>query len=184
MPEPAPRIHLFARDWDHAAWSDSFYPQDLPEDWRLTYYANEFPGVLVPAERWQAADEAELLDWVDDVHAGFRFFVEQSQPDVTEADETRAALLGSCFAGWVMPEHESAREGVTACRLPAMQAGYRAFLLDADALGDLKMQRQLLERLTGEAGEESDLLLFLQGDSWPVERLRQLTQLSQLLGLA
>ena len=101
MPEPAPRVHLFARDWNHAVWAESFYPPDLPEDWRLTYYANEFPGVLVPAERWQATDEAELLDWVDDVHEGVRFFGELPQPQVTEEDEKRAALLGSCFADWL-----------------------------------------------------------------------------------
>ncbi len=26
-----------ARGWEHEAWTDRFYPADLPEDWRLTY---------------------------------------------------------------------------------------------------------------------------------------------------
>ncbi len=35
--------------WQHPAWCDDYYPADLPADWQLAYYANEFPVLLVPA---------------------------------------------------------------------------------------------------------------------------------------
>lgn len=184
MPEPAPRVHLFARDWDHAAWTESFYPPDLPDDWRLSYYANEFRGVLVSAGRWQRATEDALPQWADDVHDAFRFYLESAQAPVTPQDEAKAALLGSCFGGWVLPQPEQAGQGLTPCRSVGLPVGHQAFLLDADALGDLKAQRHLLERLASENGAARALLLFLQGEAWPLERLRQLAQLSQLLGLA
>jgi len=31
-----------ARGWEHAQWLETYYPDDLPEDWQLDYYANEF----------------------------------------------------------------------------------------------------------------------------------------------
>ena len=39
-----------ACDWRYPRWVGDFYPDDLPEDWRLGYYGNEFPVVLVPAD--------------------------------------------------------------------------------------------------------------------------------------
>jgi hypothetical protein len=177
-------MHLFARDWDHAAWPGDFYPQDLPQEWRLTYYANEFQGVLVPAERWQAADEATLHEWVDDVHESFRFYIELRQSESMQEEQSKAALLGRHFAAWVLPQTERADGGVTPCRLDGLQEGCHALLLDADLLEDVMDQRHLLERLAAESGEDRELLLFLHGKAWPIERLRQLSQLSQLLGLA
>ncbi len=47
MPDNRPAFHVLAVGWDHPAWQGSFYPDDLPADWRLTYYANEVPGVLL-----------------------------------------------------------------------------------------------------------------------------------------
>ncbi len=184
MPDSAPRVHLFARGWEHAAWSENYYPHDLPQEWRLTYYANEFRGVLVPAGQWRSADEATLLDWIDDVHETFRFYIELAQPVSMSQEQSKAALLGRHFAAWVLPQSEVEDGGVTRCRLEGMQGARLAFLLDAAMLGDLVAQRHLLERLAAEARGERELPLFLDGKHWPVERLRQLSQLSQLLGLA
>lgn len=71
-----PRINLGAYGWRHAHWLETFYPADLPEDWQLTYYSNEFNTVLVPADYWQAAADLDCADWLDNVHHGFQFFVE------------------------------------------------------------------------------------------------------------
>ncbi len=70
-------IHSGAYGWRHRHWSGTFYPPELPvdddEDWRLSYYSNEFNAVLVPADYWQGDD---CDNWLDSVHADFRFFVE------------------------------------------------------------------------------------------------------------
>ena len=73
-------INLGAYGWRHKHWLKSFYPEDLPveegEDWRLAYYSNEFNTVLVPADYWQAEKINNCEDWLDSVHADFRFFIE------------------------------------------------------------------------------------------------------------
>jgi len=65
-----------ARGWNFAHWQDSFYPDGLPEDWRFTYYSNEFHSVLVPWECLQEADSGKIREWLDDTDSSFEFFIE------------------------------------------------------------------------------------------------------------
>ena len=73
-------IDLGAYGWRHSHWLNTFYPEDLPvsgsEDWRLTYYSNEFNVVLVPADYWKKTQDVDCEAWLDAVHEGFQFFVE------------------------------------------------------------------------------------------------------------
>ena len=41
------------------------FTEDLPQDWRLSYYANEFTGVLVPEPVWRAADPSIIGGWLE-----------------------------------------------------------------------------------------------------------------------
>ncbi len=90
-------INLGAYGWRHKHWLKSFYPEDLPadgeDDWRLSYYSNEFNTVLIPADYWRTAQINNCEDWLDSVPSDFRFFVEChgsifdsiSPADLTEA---------------------------------------------------------------------------------------------------
>ena len=73
-------INLGAYGWRQPHWDNGFYPEDLPvdgpDDWRLTYYSNEFNTVLVPADYWQTSEKADCGIWLDAVHDEFQFFVE------------------------------------------------------------------------------------------------------------
>ena len=93
--------------WWSLADADTFYPDDLPEDWRLTYFANAFPAVLVPAALWQERSVHELSDWRADVHAGFRFFLDCPATSDQHARMRAAAALGPALAAFVMdqPKH-------------------------------------------------------------------------------
>jgi len=71
-------ILVGARGWEHSSWRGGFYPDDLPRDWRLSYYANAFRAVLVPAERLGEASAGEVAQWREEVPEGFRFFLEVS----------------------------------------------------------------------------------------------------------
>jgi len=79
-------ISVGAYGWRHPHWLGTFYPEDLPvsaeEDWRLTYYSNEFNCVLVPADYWLClSDQGDAIDcnhWLDEVNEEFEFFVECS----------------------------------------------------------------------------------------------------------
>jgi len=90
-------INLGAYGWRHTLWEGVFYPDDLPvdndEDWRLSYYSNEFNAVLVPAAYWQA-EQADCVDWLDSVHENFQFFVEchASMLDVVSLADLADAL--------------------------------------------------------------------------------------------
>lgn len=64
------------RGWNHSSWYGSFYPDDLPEDWRLSFFSNEFRAIVVPASEWIDVDPVEIERWVDDTHEEFVFFLE------------------------------------------------------------------------------------------------------------
>ena len=82
------RIYMGTRGWYHPDWREGFYPDDLPAEWALTYYANEFPVVALAAEdNWQASAEQLLAD----SHDRFRFLPQVPQAQLAAA-EVRAAL--------------------------------------------------------------------------------------------
>lgn len=80
-------IDTGAYGWRHAHWLDTFYPQDLPsggdeddaEDWRLSFYSNQFDAVMIPADYWRSDIKPDCKSWLDDVHEKFRFYVECQQ---------------------------------------------------------------------------------------------------------
>jgi len=56
------RILIGTAGWQHPEWGNEvFYPEDLPEDWFLSFYANEFPIVLIPEHDWSNVDAVEQL---------------------------------------------------------------------------------------------------------------------------
>lgn len=85
-----PRLLIGCRDWEQPAWEQTFYPDDLPADWRLTYYANQFRVVLVPAERLVASG-VDPAQWCADTDEGFRFICE-SPPGLATASAAREFL--------------------------------------------------------------------------------------------
>lgn len=85
-------IRVGAIDWRHPAWAGSFYPTDLPEEWRLTFYASQFNCVFLPARTWREGAASELEQWCDDVHSEFRFLLQSdeiSTPSQTLGDKTK-----------------------------------------------------------------------------------------------
>lgn len=79
-------ISIGAYGWRHPHWLGTFYPEDLPvseeDDWRLSYYSNEFNCVLVPADYGLfLSGQNAAIDcnhWLDEVNDEFQFYVECS----------------------------------------------------------------------------------------------------------
>jgi len=69
-------IQVGAYGWLHAHWQSVFYPDDMPPEWCLAYYSNEFNAVMVPADYWRKAEGFDCEQWLDDIHDEFRFYVE------------------------------------------------------------------------------------------------------------
>jgi hypothetical protein len=85
-------VLLGAVGWLHPSWQGVLYPEDLPEDWQLTYYNTQFRCVFLPHTAWSQATEALLAQWVQDSHPGFRFVLE-SGPSPAAA-KLATAILG------------------------------------------------------------------------------------------
>lgn len=71
MAENSYKVLIGARGYLHPDWVTSFYPEDLPEDWRLAYYANEFNLLVI---EWAQLENTLIL--MEDVADDFRFVVE------------------------------------------------------------------------------------------------------------
>ena len=84
------RVLIGACGWKHAAWLDEFYSDDLPEDWQLGFYSNEFPVVYVSSTDWLDADDFD--DWVEDVSDSFRFILEIPPSVLTNGDTFTSVL--------------------------------------------------------------------------------------------
>ena len=106
------RILIGAHGWLHTAWQGVFYPADLPDDWQLGYYSNEFPVVLMPASYWQYADE-EIAAWLEDSAVRLSLICEapavspqQPASDTVQALNRfiqRTTLLGERCIGVLLP---------------------------------------------------------------------------------
>jgi hypothetical protein len=94
---------IAAYGWQHASWLDTFYPDDLPEDWQLSYYSNEFSAVVIPHSLVSAADTDSYETWASDVNPGFQFIVElPAKGDILAALQNSRILEGA-LAGWLVP---------------------------------------------------------------------------------
>lgn len=91
---PNYRCLLGAQGWDHAAWLGNFYPEDMPAEWRLSFYNTEFECVYLPRALWRNTEVASCVSWERDTLAGFRFLLEPSDTALTAADTARLAALG------------------------------------------------------------------------------------------
>jgi hypothetical protein len=205
MPEQRPVFHVMATGWEHPAWAGEFYPEDLPAAWRLTYYANEFPGVLLSQPDWRSLEPASLSAWADDVSGSFRFYLELISPLEPQEGAHLARCLGGNFGGFVVASakirqiagqwgKQQSDWGIYTC-YPVSGAGLAmgeppldesrlACRIASADLADLKSQRRLLERLASQVTGRAEVLLFLEGTPPGIEKIRNLRVLAQLLGIA
>jgi hypothetical protein len=102
---PPPGLLIGTRGWEHAAWTPEFYPEALPLEWRLTFYANYFDSVLVPPACWLLSDLQVLDQWLEDTGDEFRFVLEL--PDDHDRHQEniacRTEILGARIAALVVP---------------------------------------------------------------------------------
>jgi len=94
-------IDVVPQGWWALADADSFYPDDLPREWQLTYFANAFPAVLVPGPAWLQRPETELADWRADVHPRFRFYLGLPAGTDGRARSRATAALGPALTAFV-----------------------------------------------------------------------------------
>lgn len=119
------------RGWWDLADADQFYPSDLPADWQLAYFANEFRATLLPLDCWSTADPATPTQWREDVPTTFSFVAEaprrrpvagESQPEMRALEQA----LDRRLVAWIAPSAEPALAPTTAGESPtAALTGWR-----------------------------------------------------------
>jgi uncharacterized protein YecE (DUF72 family) len=73
------RVRIGAVEWRRPSWIGAFYPADMPEEWRLSYYSTQFGCVFLDAAVWRKTSGKELSQWCEDVHSHFVFLLEGEQ---------------------------------------------------------------------------------------------------------
>jgi hypothetical protein len=53
--------------WDRQGWAADYYPDDLPPDWRLAYYANDCGCLLLDASDLASIRPGELGEAMDEI---------------------------------------------------------------------------------------------------------------------
>ena len=90
--------------WRHQNWLDSFYPDDLPEDWQLDYFSNAYRVLLVPMSDWLNWQSSDLEEVADSVEAPFYFYLAvEHELDAQQLEQLKAVVseLGESAAGMV-----------------------------------------------------------------------------------
>lgn len=185
-----PRLRFGTLDWRHAQWAEHYYPGDLPEDWRLGYYANELGAVLLPPQAWRGESPDGLAAWADEVHAGFRFYLIADAGADAGAQQAQAVALGERLGALLWPS-APAPAGLAAL-LPDLpervrawgdQEGVRLALLEVGGL-DLRGRRVLLEQLASRLSQLEGAAVILSGTTVTPADARELQTVAELMGLA
>ncbi|MGB5564256.1 MAG: hypothetical protein WBN02_18285 [Sedimenticolaceae bacterium] len=82
MPDinPGSRLLLGTVGWERPDWLQGYYPDDLPPEWRLAYYANDCGCVVLSAETWALADPERLQDQLHEAQGRLVYFLEAVLP--------------------------------------------------------------------------------------------------------
>ena len=186
-----------AYGWEHKPWLDAYYPDDLPEDWRLDYYTNEFGCVILPADVWTGVDAETTQQWVDEVEDNFMFFIElpESAADVKEKLST---FVGHC-SGAILQQGKVEDWQDALGDIPLLQSDDTADLRRYQVAGQSTPVLVWLQAAAGEKMELSFLreqienglkgvdasarLAFIVGQEIPaIENLQNAKLLAELLG--
>ena len=163
-------LHIAPRGWDHAGWTHAFYPDDLPPEWRLAYFCNEFDAVLVPEAVWRPLAPAQMGEWLKECGECSRFFLEGEA--TSGAIAAAVTALGPAHGGLVRPE---AGTGEGPQGQPLAVARWDA------GPADLRGLRATIEQL---AGTGRDGVLVIEGAPPALEAVRAARTIAELLGLS
>jgi len=164
---PTYRYHVGSAGWEHAAWRGTFYPEDMPEEWHLTFYNNVFSCVYLPYSEWSSHDDAELSAWNADVTDRFRFVLEVN-PQGLNAEDIRKLALFFPYLGLL----------VDASGTTVPDSGCEGRLLWLEAHTDLKALAQTLRGLEQNAG-----LVFLISHEHDLGVMDRVKTLLEVMGL-
>jgi len=188
--QTAANLKLGCYGWNQAHWGGSYYPEDLPEDWRLSYYANDYGCVLVPAD-YCLHDDIE--DWLDEVHEAFRFYFEWPQDPALQAAVVSASeilqpqlggiLVDAFIAGLDVEQfiYQQKQSDITIWQ-PGMAQSSNVAGLETIKDIDLRQQREYLQAFDQACNHKAAAIL-IKDQHCDHQTLTQMQQLIEMLGL-
>ena len=82
MSAPRARVRVGACGFHYRHWIGVFYPEGLPADQWLRYYAERFDTVEINNTFYQLPDERTVREWRAQAPPGFRYAVVQNAADL------------------------------------------------------------------------------------------------------
>jgi hypothetical protein len=184
------RIRPVRTGWDPSPGDADFYPNDLPEDWRLTYFANAINAVALDADTRGHIDRRRVAQWSRDVPESFAFYLHHALcAEAFSASAEVEMLLGERFGGWILGSDQS---GAGCLREPSYlllgsvsaaadsPASALACTVPTGLVRDLRAARRWLEELASAAQGRPTLALLGRAR---FEDVRRWQSLVELLGL-
>lgn len=200
-------IEVGACGWLRPGWQGAFYPDDLPDDWRLDYYANQFNAVLAGAEHWRPGRGYPVAQWRESIEAPFRLYLAAPDEDVFGQDAQwrrfcdQLDALRGVLAGVVAGSPRSSRKLVD--RLVSDMGGAAAPVSGASAMcwwpheggkrpqdaplwllhDDLQDLRVLRPKIESFAARHPGGGILVEHPSLSAEALLRLRQVVEIMGL-
>jgi len=169
-----------ARGWQHGKWAGTYYPADLPAEWRLSYYANDFSGVMVAEREWRQASPEELRQWRKDTPEGFGFLLETADPGTPDAVRAAGALRDR-LAGFVSVGRPAPPGSLAAVPLPEDPgAGPRILLLTPEDFVDRRLLGRRLTAIARQAVPPRALIVSATAGAAAIAELRLLAEVAGL----
>ena len=84
--------------WRHEGWNDSYYPEDLPEEWQFEFYTHLFRFVVLPSNEWKNASSEDVAQWIEEGGEEFRFFLLIDTADMGRQQTEKLLQVGSLLS--------------------------------------------------------------------------------------
>lgn len=143
-------VFVGAVHWEHPAWHGGFYPDDLPDDWLLSYYNTQFQAVYLPAAVWQDVPESTWTQWLSDTQNGFCFVLEPAGAAAIKPESECVLLATSAWAAdhvWWLDEAPDLR-ALAQCITRQAEIGEPLFVFSRSAdIGLMQQATSLLQVL-------------------------------------
>jgi hypothetical protein len=123
-------------DWDNPQLvASGFYPDDLPADWHLTYYANYIMACVLSPEKWLNASIGDIADWCDQTQENFWFYLLCDSVEQFEQAQQCASNFPGKMAGCVL---SFSMDDVLVSDWPLLRVGTEVFSYDYAQLREAK----------------------------------------------
>lgn len=183
---PPRELLLGTAGWARVDWVTAYYPDDLPEDWRLDYYANDCDCLLLDRRDRAAMDAEDLADALDELPDGFRCFVVLEDGErpadvglLARLEASRCVLLVDRVDPTYSRLAQWAAIGADTWLAADDNGGLVRWTVDA---GDLRALRAL--RVRAEALDPRVTALVVDGPGADPGRIGELRKLLELMGKA